>query len=90
MRKKESKKVISIRLDSSTIAEIRLNKGYTAIIRQLVCDYIALNKVANGSTFKDAYLMQVSCKNGTSEATAEQQGADYSIIEDIKNQLKIA
>ena len=46
MRKKESKKVISIRLDSSTIAEIRLNKGYTSIIRQLVCDYIALNKVA--------------------------------------------
>mgnify|MGYP003521372972 FL=1 len=46
MRKKESKKVISVRLDADTIAEIRLNKGYTSIIRQLVCDYIALNKVA--------------------------------------------
>lgn len=46
MRKKESKKVISIRLDSSTIAEIRLNKGYTVIIRKLITDYIELNKVA--------------------------------------------
>ena len=46
MRKKESKKVISIRLDSSTIAEIRQNKGYTVMIRQLISDYVALNKVA--------------------------------------------
>mgnify|MGYP003442337198 FL=1 len=46
MVKRKVKKVISVRLDADTIAEIRLNKGYTAIIRQLVCDYIALNKVA--------------------------------------------
>lgn len=46
MRKKEIKKVISIRLDADTIAEIRLNKGYTVIIRKLITDYIELNKVA--------------------------------------------
>ena len=46
MRKKESKKVISIRLDADTIAEIRLNKGYTVTIRNLIADYINLQKVA--------------------------------------------
>ncbi len=46
MVKRKKLKVISVRLDADTIAEIRLNKGYTSIIRQLVCDYIALNKVA--------------------------------------------
>lgn len=46
MRKKESKKVISIRLDSSTIAEIRQNKGYTVMIRKLIADYMELQKVA--------------------------------------------
>jgi hypothetical protein len=46
MVKRKKLKVISVRLDADTIAEIRLNKGYTAIIRQLVSDYIALNKVA--------------------------------------------
>jgi uncharacterized protein (DUF4415 family) len=44
--KKESKKVISIRLDNDTIALIRQNKGYTVIIRKLITDYIELNKVA--------------------------------------------
>lgn len=46
MIKRKKLKVISVRLDADTIAEIRLNKGYTAIIRQLVCDYITLQKVA--------------------------------------------
>jgi len=46
MIKRKKLKVISVRLDADTIAAIRLNKGYTSIIRQLVCDYIALNKVA--------------------------------------------
>lgn len=46
MVKRKIKRVISIRLDSSTIAEIRQNKGYTVMIRQLISDYVALNKVA--------------------------------------------
>lgn len=46
MAKRKKLKVISVRLDADTIAEIKLNKGYTAIIRQLVTDYIALQKVA--------------------------------------------
>lgn len=51
--------------------------------------------VANGSTFKDAYLMQVSCKNGTSEATAEQQGSrlakKYAIyIQELKQKTSMA
>ena len=46
MVKRKKLKVISVRLDADTIAEIRLNKGYTVIIRQLITDYIELNKVA--------------------------------------------
>lgn len=46
MVKRKVKKVISVRLDADTIAEIRLNKGYTVIIRKLITDYIELNKVA--------------------------------------------
>lgn len=46
MIKRKKLKVISVRLDADTIAEIRLNKGYTVMIRQLISDYVALNKVA--------------------------------------------
>lgn len=46
MIKRKKLKVISVRLDTDTIAEIRLNKGYTSIIRQLIVDYIELQKVA--------------------------------------------
>jgi hypothetical protein len=46
MVKRKKLKVISVRLDADTIAEIRLNKGYTVIIRKLITDYIELNKVA--------------------------------------------
>lgn len=45
MVKRKKLKVISVRLDADIIAEIRLNKGYTAIIRQLVSDYIALQLI---------------------------------------------
>ena len=43
MVKRKKLKVISVRLDADTIAEIRLNKGYTVIIRKLITDYIMSN-----------------------------------------------
>ena len=46
MVKRKKLKVISVRLDADTIAEIRLNKGYTVIIRKLIADYMELQKVA--------------------------------------------
>jgi hypothetical protein len=46
MIKRKKLKVISVRLDADTIAEIRLNKGYTVIIRKLIADYMELQKVA--------------------------------------------
>lgn len=50
--------------------------------------------VANGSTYKDAYL-QVSCKNNTSESTAEQQGSRLakkydSYIQELKQKTSEA
>ena len=46
MVKRKKLKEISVRLDADTIAEIRLNKGYTVTIRNLIADYINLQKVA--------------------------------------------
>lgn len=46
MVKRKKLKVISVRLDADTIAEIRLNKGYTVTIRKLIADYMELQKVA--------------------------------------------
>jgi len=45
MVKRKKLKVISVRLDADTIAEIRLNKGYMVIIRKLIADYMELQKV---------------------------------------------
>jgi hypothetical protein len=45
MIKKEIKKVISIRLDTKTIAEIKKNRYYTSKIRELITEYIKLQNV---------------------------------------------
>lgn len=45
MAKRKKLKVISIRLYADTIAEFKLNKGYTTKIRQILADYMELQKV---------------------------------------------
>ena len=53
------------------------------------------NLVSKGTTYKDAYYLQVGCKNNTSDATCEQQGsrlakkyAEY--IQELKERISTA
>lgn len=53
------------------------------------------NLVSKGTTYKDAYYLQVGCKNNTSDATCEQQGsrlakkyAEY--IQELKERISMA